>query len=55
MAGNNREYVFLECTETGMRYYRTEKRVKGQDVKKIELKKYNSKLRKHTVHKERKK
>jgi large subunit ribosomal protein L33 len=55
MAGDNREYVFLECTETGMRYYRTEKRVKGMGVKKIELKKYNSKLRKHTVHKERKK
>ena len=55
MAGDNREYVFLECTETGVRYYRTEKRVKGQGIKKLELKKYNSKLRKHTVHKEKKK
>ncbi|MCC6465442.1 MAG: 50S ribosomal protein L33 [Planctomycetes bacterium] len=55
MAGENREYVFMECTETGMRYYRTQKRVKGQNIKKIELKKYNPKLRKHTVHKEKKK
>jgi large subunit ribosomal protein L33 len=55
MAGDNREYVFLECTETGVRYYRTQKRVKGQGVKKIELKKYNSKVRKHTLHKEKKK
>ncbi|MCC6574546.1 MAG: 50S ribosomal protein L33 [Planctomycetes bacterium] len=55
MAGDNREYVFLECTETGMRVYRTQKRVKGQNIKKIELKKYNSKLKKHTLHKEKKK
>ena len=55
MAGKNREYVFMECTETGVRYYRTQKRVKGQDIKKLELKKYCAKLRKHTVHKERKK
>jgi large subunit ribosomal protein L33 len=55
MAGDNREYVFLECSETGVRYYRTQKRVKGQGAKKIELKKYSSKLRKHTLHKEKKK
>jgi large subunit ribosomal protein L33 len=55
MAGDNREYVFLECTETGVRHYRTQKRVKGQGVKKIELMKYSAKLRKHTAHKERKK
>ena len=54
MAKENREYVFMECSETGMRLYRTQKRVKGQ-VKKLELKKYNPKLRKHTVHKEKRK
>jgi large subunit ribosomal protein L33 len=55
MAKDNREYVFLECSETGMRQYRTQKRVKGQGIKKLELRKYNSKLRKHTLHKEKKK
>ncbi len=55
MAGENREYVFLECTESGVRHYRTQKRVKGQNIKKLELKKYNAKLKKHTVHKEKKK
>jgi len=55
MAGDNREYVFLECSETGVRHYRTQKRVKGQGIKKIELMKYSSKLRKHTLHKEKKK
>jgi large subunit ribosomal protein L33 len=55
MAGENREYVFLECSETGVRHYRTQKRVKGQNIKKLELKKYSAKLRKHTIHKERKK
>jgi ribosomal protein L33 len=55
MAGENREYVFLECSVTGVRYYRTQKRVKGQNIKKLELRKYNSKLREHTLHKEKKK
>jgi large subunit ribosomal protein L33 len=55
MAGDNREYVFMECTETGVRHYRTQKRVKGQGIKKLELNKYSSKLKKHTLHKEKKK
>ena len=54
MAKDNRQYVFMECTETGMRLYRTPKKVKGQQ-KKLELKKYNPKLRKHTLHVEKKK
>ena len=59
MAKENREYVFMECSETGMRLYRTQKRIKQKggegQVKKLELKKYNPKLRKHTVHKEKRK
>jgi large subunit ribosomal protein L33 len=48
-----RTFVILECTETGERSYMTEKNTrKGY---KLELKKYNPKLRRHTVHKERKK
>ncbi|MCK6439980.1 MAG: 50S ribosomal protein L33 [Planctomycetes bacterium] len=54
MAKDNRQYVFMECSETGMRLYRTEKKMKGQQ-KKLELKKYNPKLRKHTLHVEKKK
>jgi len=48
-----RAFVILECTETGQRNYMTQKNTrKGY---KLELKKYNPKLRRHTVHKERKK
>lgn len=54
MAKDNRAYVFMECSETGMRLYRTEKKQKGQQ-KKLELMKYNPKLRKHTLHKEKRK
>jgi large subunit ribosomal protein L33 len=54
MAKENRVYVFMECSETGMRLYRTQKKAKGQQ-KKLELMKYNPKLRKHTLHKEKKK
>lgn len=47
----NRLLIGLECTETGMRSYISEKnRINTTD--KIELKKYNSKLRRHTLHKE---
>ena len=48
-----RVYVILECKETGQRNYMTEKNTKKGY--KLELKKYNPKLRRHTVHKERKK
>jgi len=48
-----RAHVIMECTESGQRTYMTEKNTrKGY---KLELKKYNPKLRKHTVYKERKK
>lgn len=47
----NRLIVGLECTETGMRSYVTQKnRINTTD--KVELMKYNRKLRKHTLHKE---
>ncbi|HAI62623.1 TPA: 50S ribosomal protein L33 [candidate division WWE3 bacterium] len=47
----NRLIVGLECTETGMRSYVTQKnRINTTD--KVELMKYNPKLRKHTLHKE---
>jgi large subunit ribosomal protein L33 len=47
----NRILIAMECTETGMRSYITEKN-RVNSVDKIELKKYNPKLRKHTLHKE---
>lgn len=47
----NRILVGLECTETGMRSYVSEKnRINSKD--KIQLMKYNPKLKKHTLHKE---
>jgi large subunit ribosomal protein L33 len=47
----NRILIGLECTETGMRTYITQKnRVNTPD--KLQLKKYNHKLKKHTLHKE---
>ncbi len=47
----NRIIIALECTETGMRTYVTKKnRMNTPD--KLELKKYNPKLRKYTLHKE---
>lgn len=48
-----REYVWLECTETGDRNYRVQKETRGTE--RLELKKYCPKLRKHTVHKESRK
>ena len=48
-----REYVWLECTESGQRNYRTNKETRGTE--RLELKKYDKKLRKHTVHKESRK
>jgi len=48
-----REYVWLECTETGLRNYRISKETKGTE--RLELKKYNKKLRRHTIHKESRK
>lgn len=48
-----REYVWLECTETGLRNYRVIKETRGTE--RLELKKYCPKLRRHTVHKESRK
>lgn len=45
-----REYVWLQCTETGDLNYRVEVKVQG-GVPKLELKKYCPRLRKRTVHK----
>ncbi|MDQ7779007.1 MAG: 50S ribosomal protein L33 [Planctomycetota bacterium] len=48
-----REPMFLECTKCGDRYYRTTKSAKKGA--KLELKKFCSECRAHTVHKEKKK
>jgi len=50
MAKENREMVWLQCTGTGDLNYRTELKVLG-GAPKIELKKYCKRLRKHTLHK----
>ncbi len=47
----NRILVGLECSETGTRVYITQKN-KVNTTEKLQLKKYNPKLRKHTVFKE---
>ena len=48
-----REYVWLQCTETGDLNYRTSINIKGGIDEKIKagLKKYCPRLRKHTLHK----
>ena len=45
-----REYVWLQCTETGDLNYRTSVNVQG-GVPKFTLMKYSSRLRKRTIHK----
>lgn len=45
--------IKIKCQETGDILYTTRNKKNGD--KKLELKKYNPKLRKHTVHKEIKK
>ncbi len=47
----NRLLIALECTITGMRSYVTQKN-KINSTEKLQLMKYNPKLRKHTLHKE---
>ena len=49
---DKREVVFLVCSETGDRNYTIRKKPKAP---KVELKKYSPRLRKHTVHTEKKK
>ena len=46
--GPAREWVWLECSETGDRNYRVQVRAA---TKKLELLKYSPKLRKRTLHK----
>ena len=47
----NRILIALECTETGIRTYITQKN-KINSPDKIQVMKFNPKLRKHTLHKE---
>jgi large subunit ribosomal protein L33 len=49
----DREYVWLQCTETEDLNYRTNIRVKGGIDEKVKegLMKYSPRLRKHTLHK----
>ena len=51
MAKEKVEHIVLVCTETGdMNYYTS----RAKTTQKLELKKYNPRLRKHTLHKEKK-
>lgn len=51
--GGAREYVWLQCSETGLLNYRTEVNVKGGLPEKMKegVSKYSPSLRKHTIHK----
>jgi large subunit ribosomal protein L33 len=49
-----REYVWLQCTETGDLNYRISVNVQG-GTPKLELKKYCARLRKRTIHKVKRK
>jgi large subunit ribosomal protein L33 len=51
---SKREYVWLECTKCGHRNYRTSVNVVA-GVPKLELKRFCSNERAHTVHKLRRK
>jgi large subunit ribosomal protein L33 len=48
-----REYVWLQCTECGDLNYRTSVRTKGGLDEKLKegMRKYSPRLRKHTLHK----
>ncbi|MBU0648226.1 50S ribosomal protein L33 [Patescibacteria group bacterium] len=57
MAKDNREVINLECKDCGHLNYQTKKRVKpysGEQITKLELKKYCEHCRKHREHKETK-
>lgn len=51
------EYVWLQCSETGDLNYRTPINVKGGIAEKMKtgLNKYSPRLRKHTLHKVKRK
>ena len=53
----NREYVWLQCTETGDLNYRTSMNIKGGIPEKMKagLKKFCKRLRRHTIHKVKRK
>ncbi|MFA5863628.1 MAG: 50S ribosomal protein L33 [Phycisphaerae bacterium] len=56
--GPKSEWVWMECTECGERNYRTtvsQNKAGGGQPTKLELKKFCSRDRKHTVHKMKKK
>lgn len=48
-----REIIRIVCTEDGKNYYTTTKN-KRNTQERLELKKYNPRLRKYTVHREKK-
>ena len=49
----DREFVWLQCAECGDLNYRTSVRVKGGIAEKMKagIRKYSPRLRKHTLHK----
>ena len=57
MAKENREWAWLQCTETGDLNYRTSINTKGglPEGLKAGLSKFSPRLRKHTMHTEKKK
>ncbi len=53
-AKGNREIIILECTEApGTSRYSTRKN-KRNHPERLEMRKYNARLRKHTLHREKK-
>ena len=54
MAKENREMAWMQCTECNDLNYRTEIKVAG-GPQKVELKKYSPRLRRHTLHKVKRK
>lgn len=51
MAKTAREIIILQCTETGERTYSSTKN-KTNTPGRIEMKKYNPKVRRHTLYRE---
>lgn len=49
-----RRVIALECVETGQRTYTTAKNFQNSEER-LELRKYNPSLRKHTIYRESKK
>ena len=53
----NREFVWLRCSETGELNYRTSVKTQGGLPERLKegIKKYSPKLRKHTIHRVKRK